>query len=90
MNAYIFAGLKNGTNLLEQTPAARYKWYNRGCAHSKLTKDDYGKIMELFIASDMPIKDIAKLYKVDQTTISRIITMYFQKPDRELTLASRV
>lgn len=48
----------------------------------------YGHICELFIGKQYSMKNIATLLNIDINTVSKALTRYFNKPDKNTTLAS--
>lgn len=47
-------------------------------------------IIEDYIANNYTVKMLCDKYKVNVTEVSYTLTLYFKKPDRNLTLSSKV
>ena len=62
----------------------------RGPKHKKHVFQRRGKAIEMYIGLGMQIPQIAYILCADQATISQDITLYFKKPETELTLKSKI
>jgi hypothetical protein len=70
------------------TPTEIYnKWYSRNALH--LTIADYAHIMELYI-TEIKETEICERYMIHRDVLYYIVSLYYKKPDFELTLVSRV
>jgi predicted DNA-binding protein YlxM (UPF0122 family) len=76
--------MTNTTTMPEITP-----WYERK-RKPPLTISQQAKLIEDFMSGDYSIKQLAKLYVISYDTAARIISQYWAKPERELTLQSKV
>lgn len=63
------------------------KWYTR--ISERLTKANYANIIELYL-SGAHVDEVRKLHKLSRNDVYRIISLYYKKPDFNMTLLSRV
>lgn len=48
------------------------------------------EMIELYVDRKMTMKEIAKRFSVSATTVGTIVSMYFEKPDKDVVKMSKV
>lgn len=48
------------------------------------------KIIELYVYRKMTLKEIADRFSVSKTTVSKTVSLYFKKPDKDFVKMSKV
>lgn len=66
----------------------KYKWYDRG--QRQLHSSRYGYVMQDAIGDEMPPKELMKKYGITYDELMDILSLYYKKPAKELTLKSKV
>lgn len=74
---------------IELLPAKRrYTWYERG--DKNFPREMYGKVIEDAVGRNMTATQIMEKYKISYDLFTEILSLYYRKPQCEVTLKSKV
>lgn len=68
-------------------------WGNRGWGEKaglRLTMGQKAKIIELYVYRKMTLKEIANRFSVSAVTVSKTVSRYFKKPEKDFLKMSKV
>lgn len=71
------------------TPTERFKWYTRQRSRI-LTRAEQVLIIEMFIYHNISIVNLAKQEGLTTARVSRIVSLYFKKPEHGLSIMSKI
>lgn len=56
----------------------------------RLSLAEKAKIIELYVYRKMTMKEIADRFSVSKTTVSKTVSLYFEKPSKDVVKMSKV